>query len=62
MVNDIAIRKMNKNVTLSVKIKFTRELKLRLWIATKLMNLAAIILGCGFDIETEQAPCDGVQP
>jgi hypothetical protein len=39
-----------KSVTLNVKVD-TRELRVRLWIGTRLLHLAAWILGCRIRIE-----------
>ena len=41
------LRKLNKDVTLVVSIKLTRELKIRLWLAKSLWILGTKIAGCG---------------
>lgn len=50
-VYEYAVKKLDKNHTITVTAKITKEFKLRLWLALTLMNMAASILGCGFKIE-----------
>ena len=51
----VKIKKLNKETTLTMKVnvEITQGFKIRMWVAVKLVNLAASILGCGFDIEEE---------
>lgn len=49
----LAIKKLDQQTVLHVKIKIAKELKVRLWIARNLIWLAAIIMGCGVNVETE---------
>jgi len=48
------ITKLSKDTTMNVNITYavtlTRQLKFRVWLATRLMILAAKILGCGIEI------------
>lgn len=49
------VRKLSHRVTLSVRIVETPELRLRVWIAKRLIWLAARVLGCRNKIEREDA-------
>jgi hypothetical protein len=51
------LRKLSKHVTLNVTMHLTREYKLRRWIATKLILLACLVLGCGIKIDE---PCEHI--
>ena len=46
------LRKMDKRVTIIVRI--TREARLRVWLASRLIRLAALVLGCGVRVEEEE--------
>lgn len=47
-----------KDMTLEVKVYRVRELRIRLWLATRLVLLAAWIAGCGVQItEVNNADC-----
>ena len=48
------INRLTKNTTLNVKIKTTKQLRLRVVLAMFLLRMAARTLGCGIKIETEQ--------
>jgi hypothetical protein len=52
--SDLLIRKLNANCALNVRIKVTRQFKLRLKAAVFLIRLAAMLLGCGIKIQGEQ--------
>ena len=45
------IRKFKKNVILKVPLKPTSGFKLRIFLAIKLITLAALILGCGIKVQ-----------
>lgn len=47
----VAIRKPLENATLTVEVKCTRELKVRLWLGTRLLFLAALLLGCRLELK-----------
>jgi hypothetical protein len=51
--SDLLIRKLNTNCTLNVRIKITRQFRLRLKAAFFLIHLAAKLLGCGIKIQGE---------
>jgi hypothetical protein len=51
---DIKMRKIPNSVTLKVKVSATKEMRVRMWFATKLIVLAATVLGC--NIEFEEIP------
>ncbi len=51
--HDINFRKFDHSVTLNVRLKLTREFYIRKWIAQHLIILAALVLGCGIEIEDE---------
>lgn len=40
-----------RDVTLHVKLKGLRVLRMRIWLGTKLVMLAALVMGCNIDIE-----------
>lgn len=48
----MAIAKLNKfnNSTLAVDVEITKQFKLRIFIALKLIALAAFVLGCGIEV------------
>jgi hypothetical protein len=52
-MNEVKFRKAPPGVTLIVTIKPTHEWRLRRWLATRLIALAAHILGCGIEFESE---------
>lgn len=41
-----------RNVTLFVELKRTTELRWRVWLATKLIFLAALLMNCNVDISS----------
>lgn len=49
------VRKLSRMVTLSVRIVETPELRTRVWIAKRLIWLAAWVLGCDHQIESKWA-------
>ena len=44
-----------REITLEVKIVGFRSWRIRLWIGTRLLQLAAWVIGCGIKIETTGA-------
>lgn len=48
------INRLTKESTLNITICITRQFRIRLFIATTLMRAAAMVLGCGADIKTEE--------
>lgn len=44
------IYQLNKDITMSVRIVVKKEFRIRMWLATRLMQLAAIILRCNMEI------------
>ena len=51
---DVSVRKFDPSmVTLHVQVHVTRELRIRKWIAVRLIKVAAWILGMGTDISIE---------
>jgi hypothetical protein len=47
----IRINHFNKDVTMTVTFQLTREFYIRKWVATMLIKLATMILGCGIRIK-----------
>ncbi|MBI9042906.1 MAG: hypothetical protein JEZ06_00385 [Anaerolineaceae bacterium] len=45
------VRKLDKNTTLTVEVRYSPEFKLRVWVAAKLFMLAGLILGCSVEFE-----------
>ena len=54
----VNVRKLNKDHTITVSVHVTKELKVRLWIATALMKAAAWVLDCGIAIVDEEGEDD----
>lgn len=48
------LRKMTPEITMVVRIVETKEFVVRKWIAARLICLAARVLGCLWEIETEE--------
>lgn len=55
-IADYKINRLTKNTTLTVKIKTTRQLKVRVVLAMFLLRMAARTLGCGIEITTDEKP------
>jgi hypothetical protein len=47
---DIKLRQLGEDSIIKVKVVITKEFKLRLWIALKLIALASFVLGCGIEV------------
>ena len=45
--------KLPRGTTMHVTIHLTRRIMVRYWIAVRLFYLAALVLGCGIEIENE---------
>ena len=56
---EIDMAKMTSKMTLKVTYKRVREMRIRLWMATRLIILAAIIAGMGIEFEQDQEVDDG---
>jgi hypothetical protein len=57
----VSISKFNKNVTLNVTVRTTKQFRLRVWLGTRLIMLAGWIMGCNIFVEqsrTELSPDD----
>jgi hypothetical protein len=50
---DLAFKKLDHTTTLKVKIKATKQLKIRVVLAMFFIRMAARSLGCGINIETD---------
>ncbi len=48
------VRKLNKNYTLNVSVKITREFKMRMRLASYLWRLSAWILDCGIEFDWDE--------
>ena len=44
--------------TISLNVKISRWLKVRVWLATRILALGAWVAGCGFEVETEEGDED----
>ena len=51
---NININKTMQNVIMIVNVSDVKKFKIKLFIATQLLKLSALILGCAIKIETEQ--------
>lgn len=47
----LKVNKLSHDTTLVVRMRLTRQLRFRAWIAARLIMLAAIVLGCGFEMQ-----------
>lgn len=50
---DLDVNDCTKKLVLTVKIKGLNVLKVRIWVACRLISLAAFVLGTGLEITTE---------
>lgn len=48
---NVNIKKLNHNTTMNIKVKVTRQFRIRTKIAVVLFKVAAFVLGCGVEIE-----------
>jgi len=51
---DVNEKKLTKNITLEVRLVGLKLLRVRLFVATKIMRAAALFLGCSLDIKTDK--------
>jgi hypothetical protein len=51
-VHDISMSKVVRGITLHVRITGMAVAKARIWLGTRLIVLAAYIIGCGVEVET----------
>ena len=49
----LKVDSLNKDFTLEVTVRITRQMRLRMWVAVRLISLAAWVLGCDIEIECE---------
>lgn len=47
----VNLKKFNKDTTLTVTLKITKQFKLRILVALKLIHIATWVLGCGLKIK-----------
>ena len=47
----LKVDSLNKDFTLEVTVRITRQMRLRMWTAVRLISLAAWVLGCDIDVE-----------
>lgn len=50
----MSMGKLMKNTTMTVTLTGTKSFAVRQWIAIKLMQLAALVLGCGVVVDLKQ--------
>ena len=51
--SEIVLDRLSKNTTMVATVRVARGFRLRLWLAARLMVLAALALGCGFELAEE---------
>ena len=51
---DLRIRRLNQNAVMNITLHYTREWRVRQWVALRLIALAARVLGCGVDIRASE--------
>jgi len=47
---NVVVDKLDKNSVLSIKIQLSRKLRIRAWIAIRLIHLAIWVIGCSLDL------------
>ena len=47
----LKVDSLNKDFTLEVTVRITCQMRLRMWVAVRLISLAAWVLGCDVDVE-----------
>jgi len=50
---DVDMVELMNSMTIQVKVKRAKELRVRFWLACKLIALAALILNCAIEIDGE---------
>lgn len=50
---DVVVNKLNKNHTVTVRVKISKQFRMRIAIASALIKAAAFVLGCGIEISNE---------
>ena len=50
---NVPINKLNDSTTINITTYFTKQFYIRMWIFTRLLKLAAWVLGCGIEINTK---------
>jgi hypothetical protein len=50
----IDMRRLMAQTTLRVRVVRVREHRARMWVAVRLIRLAARVLGCGVEVRTER--------
>lgn len=48
---DVTINSLGRETTLTVTVRMARQFHVRLWLATQLFKLAAVVLDCNVVIE-----------
>ncbi len=52
----VDLMKQMRNVTLTIEIKRSHELRVRLWLAARLIHLAGWVAGCRLKVEEIEPP------
>ena len=48
-MKEIKIKRLNKDFTVQVRVKLTKQFLLRIWLGKQLMRLAAVVMGCSIE-------------
>lgn len=48
---DVSMAQLSRHITLTVRLKGQRIFWARWWVARKLLVLAALVAGCGLEVE-----------
>jgi len=51
MKQGIRVNQLSRDYKMMVNIKVTRQIKLRIWIGSKLIKLAALAFGCSIELK-----------
>ncbi len=54
----VKLRKLGSGSTMKVRVIVTKEFKIRVWIALRLIRLSAYILNCAVDAEVNEEEQD----
>jgi hypothetical protein len=54
-LGDVTIRKFDHSTTLYVTVRVTREFKVRLLLAARLVQLAGWVLGCNAELKLDES-------
>ncbi len=57
---NVSMPKIMRSVTLRVNLRGVKSWRLRLWVGTRLLKLAALVIGCGIRFDGTEASRESV--